>query len=139
MKTAAISIYYEITASEVVTGTIGLSEGHSFRCAVKLLKMNNSALPKASAQRERSANKELKGPAKLMSTQQRSAAVEIIRTLRERGFQAYLVGGCVRDLLLGREPADYDVATDPTPHPVMALFPKPYAVCPPFRLMLVAT
>ena len=39
----------------------------------------------------------------------------IVETLRQRGFQAYLVGGCVRDLLLGREPKDYDVATNATP------------------------
>ena len=42
-------------------------------------------------------------------------ATEVVRTLRQSGFQAYLVGGCVRDLLLGREPKDYDVATDATP------------------------
>ena len=42
-------------------------------------------------------------------------AISIIRTLRERGHKAYLVGGCVRDLLLGREPADYDVTTDALP------------------------
>src|SRR5260370_33771767 len=92
MNTSAIAIYYEITASEVITGTIGLSEGHSFSCAVKLLKMNNSALPKASAQRGRSANKELKGPAKLMSTQQRSAGVEMKLSLRERRIPACIVG-----------------------------------------------
>ena len=39
-------------------------------------------------------------------------AAEIVRTLRQRGHQAYLAGGCVRDLLLSREPADYDVSTD---------------------------
>src|SRR5260370_42591776 len=88
MKTSAISIYYEITASEVVTGTIGLSEGHSFSCAVKLLKMNNSALPNASAQRERSDNKELKGPAKPLSTQQKTAAVGSNSTPPEAGFPA---------------------------------------------------
>ena len=38
-------------------------------------------------------------------------STSIVQTLRQRGFQAYLVGGCVRDLLLGREPKDYDVAT----------------------------
>ena len=46
-------------------------------------------------------------------------AISIVRTLRESGWQAYLVGGCVRDLLLGREPADYDIATDATPEQVM--------------------
>ncbi|HEV8524250.1 MAG TPA: hypothetical protein VGQ71_07105, partial [Terriglobales bacterium] len=39
----------------------------------------------------------------------RDSATEIVRTLRDRGYQAYLVGGCVRDIVLGREPADYDV------------------------------
>ena len=73
-----------------------------------------------------------------MSTQ-KTSAVEIVRTLRERGFQAYLVGGCVRDLLLGREPADYDVATDATPQQVMAIFPKTYAVGAQFGVVLVET
>lgn len=73
-----------------------------------------------------------------MTTQQNSA-VEIIRTLRERGFQAYLVGGCVRDLLLGREPADYDIATDATPDQVMGIFPKTYAVGAQFGVVLVAS
>ena len=48
-----------------------------------------------------------------------------MRTLRASGHQAYLVGGCVRDLLLGREPADYDVATDAHPERVQELFPDP--------------
>ena len=47
------------------------------------------------------------------------------KSLRQKGFQAYLVGGCVRDLLLGREPKDYDVATDATPEQIMESFPKP--------------
>jgi poly(A) polymerase len=46
-------------------------------------------------------------------------AISIIHTLRQHGFQAYLAGGCVRDLLLEREPADYDVATSATPQQVM--------------------
>jgi tRNA nucleotidyltransferase/poly(A) polymerase len=54
----------------------------------------------------------------------RQLAEDICRTLRASGHQAYLVGGCVRDILLGREPADYDVATDATPDRVQALFPK---------------
>lgn len=67
----------------------------------------------------------------------KEAAVDIIRTLRERGYQAYLVGGCVRDLLLGREPADYDVATDATPDEVMRIFPRTYAVGAQFGVVLV--
>ena len=64
-------------------------------------------------------------------------AERIIRTLREQGYQAYLVGGCVRDLLLGREPADYDVATDATPDEVMRIFPETYAVGAQFGVVLV--
>jgi poly(A) polymerase len=65
-------------------------------------------------------------------------AIHIIQTLRERGFQAYLAGGCVRDLLLGREPKDYDVATEATPDQVMAIFPESYAVGAQFGVVLVA-
>src|SRR5260370_14066458 len=64
-------------------------------------------------------------------------ATEIVRTLRDRGHQAYLVGGCVRDLLLGREPADYDVSTDATPQQVMQIFPQSYGVGAQFGVVLV--
>src|SRR5215467_2838887 len=64
-------------------------------------------------------------------------AISIVRTLRERGHQAYLVGGCVRDLLLKRQPADYDVATDATPDEVMRIFPETYAVGAQFGVVLV--
>jgi poly(A) polymerase len=67
----------------------------------------------------------------------REFANSIVRTLRERGHQAYLVGGCVRDLLLGREPADYDVATDAKPEEVMNIFPETYAVGAQFGVVLV--
>ena len=67
----------------------------------------------------------------------RDFSISIIRTLRERGHQAYLVGGCVRDLLLKREPADYDVATDATPDQVMRIFPETYAVGAQFGVVLV--
>jgi poly(A) polymerase len=67
----------------------------------------------------------------------KSHAISIVRTLRDRGHQAYLVGGCVRDLLLGREPADYDVATDATPDEVMRIFPETYAVGAQFGVVLV--
>ena len=60
-----------------------------------------------------------------------------MQTLRQRGFQAYLVGGCVRDLLLGREPKDYDVATNATPEQVMEIFPETYAVGAQFGVVLV--
>ena len=60
-----------------------------------------------------------------------------MHTLRGRGYQAYLVGGCVRDLLLGSEPADYDVTTDATPDEVMGIFPETYAVGAQFGVVLV--
>jgi poly(A) polymerase len=72
-----------------------------------------------------------------MSVMQKDAAISVIRTLREHGHQAYLVGGCVRDLLLGREPADYDVSTDATPREVMRIFPETYAVGAQFGVVLV--
>jgi poly(A) polymerase len=64
-------------------------------------------------------------------------ATSIVQTLRQRGFPAYLVGGCVRDLLLGREPKDYDVATNATPQQVMTIFPETYAVGAQFGVVLV--
>ena len=64
-------------------------------------------------------------------------AISIIRTLREAGHPAYLVGGCVRDVILGREPADYDVTTRATPEEVMRLFPETYAVGAQFGVVLV--
>jgi poly(A) polymerase len=67
------------------------------------------------------------------------SAVRIIRTLREAGHQAYLVGGCVRDLLLAREPADFDVTTDATPDQVMRIFPQTWAVGAQFGVVLVPT
>jgi poly(A) polymerase len=67
----------------------------------------------------------------------REFANSIVSTLKERGHQAYLVGGCVRDLLLGREPADYDVATDAKPDEVMRIFPETYAVGAQFGVVLV--
>jgi poly(A) polymerase len=67
----------------------------------------------------------------------RASAISIIQTLRQQSFQAYLVGGCVRDLLLKREPADYDIATSATPEQVMDIFPDTYAVGAQFGVVLV--
>jgi poly(A) polymerase len=64
-------------------------------------------------------------------------ATRIAHKLREHGYSAYLVGGCVRDLLLGREPADYDIATSATPHQVINIFPQTYAVGAQFGVVLV--
>ena len=67
----------------------------------------------------------------------RNFAISIIETLRQHSFQAYLVGGCVRDLLLDREPTDFDVATSATPAQVMKIFPDTYAVGAQFGVVLV--
>jgi putative nucleotidyltransferase with HDIG domain len=75
----------------------------------------------------------------MVEASQFEAALEIINTLRARGYEAYLAGGCVRDLLLGREPADYDVATNATPDVVLEMFPRTFAVGAHFGVVLVAT
>jgi poly(A) polymerase len=75
----------------------------------------------------------------LQSSPQFEAAIEIIRTLCSAGHEAYLAGGCVRDLLLGREPQDYDVATSATPDIVLAMFPRTFAVGAHFGVVLVAS
>src|ERR1700734_398554 len=54
----------------------------------------------------------------------RAFAEYICRTLRAAGYRAYFVGGCVRDILLHREPADYDVASNATPERVEQIFPN---------------
>lgn len=67
----------------------------------------------------------------------RELANRICAVLREADHRAYLVGGCVRDLVLGREPADYDVATDATPDRVQELFPGSLAVGAQFGVVVV--
>jgi len=67
----------------------------------------------------------------------REMANSICDTLRRSGYQALLVGGCVRDLLLGREPADYDVTTNATPEQVVSLFPESIAVGAQFGVILI--
>lgn len=51
-------------------------------------------------------------------------AKEIVSTLQRNGYQAYLVGGCVRDMKMGLEPHDYDIATNATPDEIHTLFPR---------------
>ena len=72
------------------------------------------------------------------SSGQYDAALEIVKRLRTEGYDAYLAGGCVRDLLLGRKPSDYDVATSATPDIVLDLFPRTFAVGAHFGVVLVA-
>jgi tRNA nucleotidyltransferase/poly(A) polymerase len=68
----------------------------------------------------------------------RTGAIEIARELRSSSFQAWLVGGCVRDLILAREPKDYDIATDARPEELLQLFPSARLVGAQFGVVLVA-
>jgi poly(A) polymerase len=67
----------------------------------------------------------------------RELANSICEMLQRNKHQALLVGGCVRDLRLGREPADFDVATDATPVEVAGLFPESVAVGALFGVILI--
>ncbi len=67
----------------------------------------------------------------------RELANSICDTLVRAGHQAFLVGGCVRDLLLDRDPVDYDVATDATPDQVLRVFPGSLTVGAEFGVVLV--
>ena len=51
-------------------------------------------------------------------------ARQIVDCLIEHGFEAYIVGGCVRDFVLGKEPKDWDITTSATPYQVKSLFPR---------------
>jgi tRNA nucleotidyltransferase/poly(A) polymerase len=67
----------------------------------------------------------------------RTRAIEIASELRSRGFQAWLVGGCVRDLILEREPSDYDISTDAPPAELRRIFPVAQLVGAQFGVVLV--
>ncbi len=64
-------------------------------------------------------------------------AVRVVRTLKEAGFEAYIVGGAVRDLLVGRRPKDFDVATNATPEQVKGLFRRAFIIGRRFRIVHV--
>jgi poly(A) polymerase len=64
-------------------------------------------------------------------------AIRVVRTLKEAGYEAYVVGGAVRDLLVNRRPKDFDVATDATPEQVKALFRRAFIIGRRFRLVHV--
>jgi len=64
-------------------------------------------------------------------------ARRLVQRLRDAGFVAFYAGGCVRDPLLGKEPHDYDIATDARPEQVQALFPRTFDVGAAFGVIVV--
>lgn len=75
--------------------------------------------------------------ARATKMQPRELALRIVRKLQEAGFTAYWVGGCVRDLLLGCEPHDYDIATSAMVEQIETLFPRTIPVGRKFGVMVV--
>ena len=67
------------------------------------------------------------------------AALHVVQTLRGQGYQAYFAGGCVRDLLLGLAPKDYDVATSAPPEKVLLGFPRTFGVGAHFGVVIVCS
>src|SRR5947199_3246070 len=65
------------------------------------------------------------------------SAIEIVRELRSRGHEAYLVGGCVRDMVMAIEPADYDIATSARPEEIVEIFPRTGSIGAQFGVILV--
>jgi poly(A) polymerase len=61
----------------------------------------------------------------------------VVHTLKHAGYEAYIVGGAVRDLLLGLRPKDFDVATNATPEQVKALFRRAFIIGKRFRIVHV--
>lgn len=64
-------------------------------------------------------------------------AIDVVETLQNKGYKAYIVGGAVRDLLLGMKPKDFDVATNATPEQVKALFRRAFIIGRRFRIVHV--
>ncbi|MES2583217.1 MAG: polynucleotide adenylyltransferase PcnB [Pseudomonadota bacterium] len=64
-------------------------------------------------------------------------AINVVRTLQDAGFEAYVVGGAVRDLLVGLRPKDFDVATNATPEQVKGLFRRAFIIGRRFRIVHV--
>jgi poly(A) polymerase len=68
---------------------------------------------------------------------QKEKAIAIVKRLREAGYESYLAGGCVRDMLLGKAPQDYDITTNARPDDVVKIFPKTVPVGAQFGVILV--
>ena len=72
-----------------------------------------------------------------LSREREALAVDIVKTLRDHNFQAFLVGGCVRDRLWNIAPKDFDVSTDARPEQILPLFPHAQLVGAKFGVVLV--
>ena len=67
----------------------------------------------------------------------RDRAIEIVKRLRDRGYESYLAGGCVRDMLLNKPPQDFDITTSAKPEEIRDIFPHTIPVGAQFGVMLV--
>jgi poly(A) polymerase len=74
---------------------------------------------------------------RVMAQQQKSLAIQIVKTLKKAGFLSYFAGGCVRDLIMKKPPKDYDIATTAAPDDVERVFPKCVPVGKQFGVMVV--
>src|SRR5207253_8683359 len=63
--------------------------------------------------------------------------IDVIRELRRLGHEAYLVGGCVRDMVMGIEPTDYDIATSTKPEEIVKIVPRTESIGAQFGVILV--
>jgi poly(A) polymerase len=68
---------------------------------------------------------------------QKDQAIAIIKRLRDEGYESYLAGGCVRDMLLGKTPQDYDITTNAKPDDIVKIFSKTVPVGAQFGVILV--
>lgn len=75
--------------------------------------------------------------AKEVAMTNKEAAIVVVKRLSESGFEALFAGGCVRDMLLGREAKDHDVATNATPDEIMGLFRRTLAIGAKFGVVMV--
>ena len=66
-----------------------------------------------------------------------ASALKVVRKLQSSGYESYLVGGCIRDLLMGMKPKDFDVATSATPEQVKSLFSRSRIIGRRFRIVHV--
>ncbi|MDP4007881.1 MAG: HD domain-containing protein [Candidatus Peregrinibacteria bacterium] len=67
----------------------------------------------------------------------KSTSIQLVQALKDKGFIAYWAGGCVRDMLLGKHPKDYDIVTNATPEQIEEIFEKTYPVGKEFGVILV--